>query len=181
MIEGLVALMVLVVLALAALVGRRGRRGCVVDDQGLPIELQGAPVAAAEKTFRSQRRKLVARVDRAYRTAEGLQLLELKTRARDAVYMSDVIELSVQRTALEDETGERVSRDAWVVVQNSRTGARSPHKVRLLEVDEIVAMRARYDDLVRGKVARPNPSRLPAQCHQCAHRARCAAKFMDRG
>ena len=180
--DGLVALIVLILfIASAALRARRPPRVLAGDEQGLPDELRGAEIAFAEMTFRSHRRRLVARLDRAYRTSHGLQLVELKTRARDAVYMSDVIELSVQRIAVEDETGEGVSSDAWVVVQKSRSGARRPHKVRLLGVDEIASMSERYSDVVRGNGGLPTPSRSLAQCDQCAHRSRCAAKYLDRG
>lgn len=180
--DGLVALLVMILfVASAALFARRGSRVRAGDGQGLPAELRGAEIAFAELTFRSRRRRLVARLDRAYRTSDGLQLLELKTRARDAVYMSDVIELSVQRIAVEDEAGEQVSGEAWVVVQNSRSGTRRPHKVRLLGVGEITAMRDRYGDVVRGKVGWPEPSRSPSQCAQCTHKARCSATFGDRG
>jgi CRISPR-associated exonuclease Cas4 len=179
--DGLVALLVLILfIASAALFARRGPRVRAGDQRGLPAELRGAQIAFAEVTFRSHRRRLVARLDRAYRTSDGLQLVELKTRARDAVYMSDVIELSVQRIAVEDESGESVSGEAWVVVQNSRSGVRRPHKVRLLGVAEIMAMNERYSDVVRGKVGRPNPSRSLSQCAQCPHKARCSATFGDR-
>ena len=123
----------------------------------------------------------MARLDRAYRTSVGLQLVELKTRARDAVYMSDVIELSVQRIAVEDEAGEQVSGEAWVVVQNNQSGTRRPHKVRLLGIGEIMAMSERYGDVVRGKVGRPNPSRSLSQCAKCSHKDRCSVTFGDRG
>jgi hypothetical protein len=179
--DAVATVVVIVLIASAALLLRQRSR--IVDDeeQGLPPVLRGAKIAFAEKTFRSQRRRLVARLDRAYRTANGLQLVELKTRARDAVYMADVIELSVQKIAVEDETGEPVSGDAWVVVQNSRTGTRRPHRVRLLGVGEITAMSERYNAVVRGKVAWPNPSLSVSQCAQCAHKGRCWAKFGDRG
>jgi CRISPR-associated exonuclease Cas4 len=179
--DGLVALFVAILfIASAALFARRGPRVRAGDEQGLPVELRGAQIAFAEVTFRSHRRGLVARLDRAYRTSDGLQLVELKTRARDAVYMSDVIELSVQRIAVEDEAGEQVSGEAWVVVENSQSGTRRPHKVRLLGVGEIMVMSERYNDVVRGKVARPNPSRSLSQCAQCSHKAKCSATFGDR-
>ena len=179
--DGLAAFIALILfIASAVLFARLRPRVCAGDEQGLPVELRGAQIAFAEVTFRSHRRRLVARLDRAYRTSGGLQLVELKTRARDAVYMSDVIELSVQRIAVEEEAGEQVSGEAWVVVQNSQSGARRPHKVRLLGVREITAMSERYSDVVRGKVGRPNPSRSLSQCDQCAHRERCAATFRDR-
>lgn len=111
-----VAFVVVIVFVASAMLLRRQRsRITVGDEQGLPPELHGAEIAFAERTFRSQRRQFVARLDRAYRTAGGLHLVELKTRERDAVYISDVIELSVQRIAVEDEAGEPVSGDAWAM------------------------------------------------------------------
>ena len=178
--ELLALIVVIVSIASAALWIRQQSRANGSDEQGLPPELRGAEIVFAERTFRSQRGQLVARLDRAYRTADGLQLVELKTRAHDTAYMSDVIELSVQRIAVEDETGEPVSADAWVVVENSRTGTRRPHKVRLLGVGEITAMSDRYTAVVRGQVEWPNPSRSVSQCAQCAHKDRCWTKFGDR-
>ena len=111
-----VAFVVVIVFVASAMLLRRQRsRITVGDEQGLPPELHGAEIAFAERTFRSQRRQFVARLGRAYRTAGGLHLVELKTRERDAVYISDVIELSVQRIAVEDEAGEPVSGDAWAM------------------------------------------------------------------
>ena len=177
--DGFVALIVAIVLIASAVLFAR-RRSIDHYERGLPLQLRGAEIAFAETTFRSHSRHLVARLDRAYRTPLGIQLVELKTRPRGAVYMSDVIELSVQRIALEDETGELVSGDAWVIVQNSRTGSRRPYKVRLLEISDITAMLERYADVVQGRVGRPAPAHSPSQCKQCAHKARCAAKYLDR-
>ena len=174
--------MTLVVVFLASAILLARRRPASVDqiERGLPAELRGAEIAFAERTFRSHRHHLVARLDRAYRTPMGVQLVELKTRARDVVYMSDVIELSVQRIAFEEETGEAVSDFAWVIVQNGRTGTRRPRKVRLMENSDITAMRKRYADVVQGRVGRPDPARSPSQCSQCAHKARCATRYQDR-
>lgn len=179
--DGYVAMILVIALVAAAILFAR-RRSASNDDieRGVPAELRGAEIAFAEATFRSHRHRLVATLDRAYRTPAGIQLVELKTRASDLVYMSDVIELSAQRVALEDETGEAVSDEAWVIVQNSRTGRRTPHRVRLMETSEIAAMRNRYADVVQGRVKRPARARSPSQCSQCPHRARCAAKFQDR-
>ena len=147
------------------------------DQRGLPDELRGAEVAYAEQTFRSERRKLVARLDRAYRLDGVLKLVELKTRAQDTVYMADIIELSVQRIAVQDETGQPVARDAWVVVQSSTTGARRPHSVTLLGVNEIESMRERYAAISRGQIHDPQPARSNRQCETCGHRDRCIATF----
>jgi hypothetical protein len=179
--DGYAALILLIAFIASAILLAK-RRSAPIDDveRDLPAELRGAEIAFAERTFRSQRHHLVARLDRAYRTPMGIQLVELKTRAHDAVYVSDVIELSVQRIACEDETGEAISDQAWVVVQNSRTGKRRPRKVHLMETSDITAMRERYTDVVQGRVVSPAPARSPSQCRHCAHWARCAAKFQDR-
>jgi hypothetical protein len=151
------------------------------DQRGLPEELRGAEIAYAEQTFRSRRRKLVARLDRAYRFDGVLKLVELKTRSRDVVYMADIIELSVQRIAVQDEIGEPVARDAWVVVQSSTTSARQPHRVTLLGVNEIENMRERYAAISRGQVSDPQPARSIRQCETCGHRDRCVATLGVRG
>jgi hypothetical protein len=163
--------------ALAVLLVNRGRRGRIDDADGLPLELLGAELAYAEQTFRSRRHRFVARLDRAYRTPAGLQLVELKTRVRDTVYLSDIIELSVQRIAVEDETGEPVTADAWVVVDGVDSGLRTPHKVRLLDVNETMTMRQRFGDVLTGEVLHPKPAGSAAQCAQCHQRERCAAEF----
>ena len=181
MTDGYLAMTLVIVFVASAILLAR-RRSVPIDqiERGLPAELRGAEIAFAERTFRSHRHHLVARLDRAYRTPMGVQLVELKTRARDVVYMSDVIELSVQRIALQEETREAVSDEAWVVVQNSLTGTRRPRKVRLMETSDITAMRERYVDVVQGRVGRPAPARSPSLCSQCAHRARCATRYQDR-
>jgi hypothetical protein len=90
--------------------------------------------------------------------------MESRTRARDAVHMSDVIERSVQQLALEDEAGKSVAGDGWAVVQDSWSGARRRHRVRLLGATEIWEMSERYSDLVYGRVGRPKPSRSLSKC-----------------
>jgi len=149
-------------------------------EAGLPRKLRGAEIAYAEQTFRSNSRMLVARIDRAYRTTAGLQLLELKTRARDAVYMADVIELSVQRVAMQDHLGEAVLPDAWVVVQHAETGARRTHRVTLLSTEEVAAHARRFRAVQAGDVDQLTPARSQRQCRKCGHRARCNARFHDR-
>jgi CRISPR-associated exonuclease Cas4 len=179
--EDLAALIALIVfIASAALFARRDPRAQLNDEHGLPAELQGAQLAYAEKTFRSRRRELVARLDRAYRVDGELRLLELKTREQDAVYMSDVIELSVQRIAVQDQTKERVSTGAWVVVQSASSGTRRPHRMRLMSEGEVAAMRERHQAVIGGRATDPKPARSLTQCAQCAHRSRCSAAFKDR-
>jgi len=179
--ESLAVLVALVFIASLFLFYRGHRTQEARDQRGLPDELQGSEIAYAERTFRSHRRKLVARLDRAYRIEGVLKLVELKTRSRDVVYMADIIELSVQRIALQDESGQAVARDAWVVVQSSTTGARRPHRVTLLGVNEIENMRERYAAISRGQLRDPQAARSIRQCETCGHRDRCIATFGARG
>ena len=121
--DGVVALILLIAFIASAILFAR-RRSSQIDDieRGLPAELRGAEIAYAERTFRSHRHRLVARLDRAYRTSAGVQLVELKTRPRDAVYMSDVIELSMRAA----EVGNRnVISDAGVGALAAQAALRS--------------------------------------------------------
>lgn len=178
--ESLAVLVALLFIASLYLFYRGHRNQEVRDQRGLPDELRGAEIAYAEQTFRSRRRNLVARLDRAYRVDGLLKLVELKTRSRDIVYMADIIELSVQRIALQDEADQPVARDAWVIVQSSTTSARRPHRVTLLGVNEIENMRERYVAISRGQIRDPQPARSIRQCETCGHRDRCVATFGNR-
>ena len=146
----------------------------------MPRALWGAELAWAEQTFRSRRRRLVARVDRAYRHGGQVVLVELKTRRTSAVYDSDVIELSVQKAALEDATGEVVSRKAWVLIEDADSGWRTPHEVELLDEQELAALVRRYRLLRTGQMHEAEPAPRLSMCRHCGHRVRCHAQYRDR-
>jgi hypothetical protein len=75
-----------------------------------PEELRAARLVYAEKTFRADGQpRIIARLDRAYRVADHLVLVELKNRSIHRTYLSDVIELSAQKLAVEIATGQSVS------------------------------------------------------------------------
>ena len=171
------AVFALIALCAIFLFARRNDRRA--DQRGLPSELVGAELAYAERTFTSTQQALVARIDRAYRTRDGIALVELKTRMQDRTYMTDIIEMSAQRVALQDETGEAVSKAAWVVVD--RNGHRQSHRAALLGSEEVQQLRERHTELAKGVVMQPTPARSRAQCEHCGHRRRCAARFGDRG
>ncbi|WP_157265590.1 PD-(D/E)XK nuclease family protein [Azohydromonas aeria] len=146
----------------------------------MPRALWGAELAWAERTFRSQRRRLVARVDRAYRHGGRIVLLELKTRSANAVYDADIIELSVQRAAIEDATGERVAPRAWVLVEDVDSGWRTPHEVELLDDADLDLLTQRYRQLRGGQLHDAEPPVNPSACRSCGHLDRCQARFRDR-
>ena len=62
-------------IASAVLFARLRPRVRAGDEQGLPAELRGAQIAFAEVTFRSHRRRLVARLDRAYRNVTSAKAI----------------------------------------------------------------------------------------------------------
>jgi len=86
-----------------------------------PQELRDTEVVYAERVFRASRPvSIIAKLDRGYRYRNGLiTLVELKTRRVDRVYLSDVIELSAQRIALQAQTREPVAPHGYVLVQQA--------------------------------------------------------------
>lgn len=123
-------------------------------DPWLPRELRTAKLAYAERLFRTDGSiRISARVDRVYRDRAGrLTLVELKTRGRDAVYPSDVIELSAQRAALMAATGETVSAHAYVLVQGTDAQSRRAHRVELLTEAQVDALAERRQALLSGEI-----------------------------
>lgn len=148
----------------------RSRRSRLAD--WVSTELRGTTLAYVERTFRSGGgHPIVARVDRAYRGRhEKITLVELKTRESDRVYPSDIIELSAQRLALEEETGERVERQGFVVVQSD--ARHRAHRVRLMSRHEVLILALRRVSLLDdGALPRPVSSRR--LCESCTYRSRC--------
>lgn len=140
-----------------------------------PNELAGAELLFMEKQFRIRGPiPLVARIDRAYRAADGaIVLVELKTRLKDRPYPTDVIQLSTQKMALEGQTGLRVAEHAFVTIQRPTTNARHrSHKVRLVPASEIVALHRRREDVIAGRIS-PRYAHSARSCQGCAFRARC--------
>jgi CRISPR-associated exonuclease Cas4 len=149
----------------------------IAPSDGLPWELVDAQLVYAETPFLSARAGVSARVDRAYRLNEQIVLVELKTRARDTVYLSDVIELSAQRRALADAKAEKVASHAWVIVHSTQTGRRRPHRVELMHEEQVDALRRRYLSARSGAVLRLKPAASVAQCQRCGHSSRCGARM----
>ena len=108
-----------------------------------------------------------------------ITLVEFKTRAIARAYHSGVIELSAQRIALEDETGQVVADIAYVVTQDIATRRRVPHSVRLLPREEVAALVKRREDLVAGRTV-PTPARSTRMCEKCAHLESCSERYRDR-
>lgn len=138
-----------------------------------PAELRDAELIFAERTFRIRKPfLLVARIDRGYLLNGEIILTELKTRNIAQTYLSDVIELSAQKLAVEGETGYRVSDYAYVLTQDPNTNRRHAHKVRLLSRDELVTLADRRSAILEG---RDEPSYADAKglCRKCVYRNHC--------
>ena len=140
----------------------------------MPPELRASRLAYAEQLFRSVGPVSVsAKVDRAYRDEAGVvTLVELKTRKAERVYLSDVIELSAQRYALQSQTGERVSEHGYVVVQRVDSRRRKVNRVQLLRDERLAAMVVRRERLLVD-TEEPDPPLATALCEHCAYRSEC--------
>ena len=143
-------------LFVAWLVWRALQRKKIKTSDWMPRELRASRLAYAERLFRSAGPVSVsARLDRAYRDQAGVvTLVELKTRKADRVYLSDVIELSAQRYALQSQTGERVSEHGYVVVQNVGPRRRKVHR---LDDDSFAS------DLLSAQVTTKRVGKMPAE------------------
>lgn len=177
--SSLVALVVVAIILLGLWYAGRSGPGQRHPDE--PRAWRDADLVYAEKLFKAPKAGLVARVDRVYRIEGELELVELKTRESGSVYASDVIELSAQRVALQERTGEVVSRRGWVLIEHPVTRRRTARTVMLYDEDEVLRLRDRARELVRqrDRVALEQ-LRGPASaraCLKCGQRSRCSARL----
>lgn len=138
-----------------------------------PRELANAELVYMEKLFRIREPiRLVAKVDRVYRLPGGsLVLVELKTRGQDRPYLSDIIQLSAQRLALEVQTGAVVKPYAFVSVLGQSREMRS-HQIRLLNAAAVVDLHRRREAILASRVPAAYASTESA-CRGCALQSRC--------
>lgn len=169
------------VYALASLVlvlwlARRWRRRLGSGERASrPRELANAELIYMEKLFRIEEPiRLVAKVDRVYRLPGGsLVLVELKTRRQDRPYLTDIIQLSAQRVAIEHQTGEVVEPVAFVTVLGPTSRRRwQSHQVRLLDEGQLIALAQRRRAILALRTD-PAYATLVRACVGCAFRARC--------
>lgn len=149
------------------------RRKGSAERRSRPPELARADLVYMEQTFRTGGPLwMVAKVDRVYRLPDGvLVLVELKTRRRDRPYLTDIIQLSVQRLAVAAQTGASVEPYAFVSVLDTAGRLRS-HRVHLLDLNEISDLRRRRKGILDGQL-RPAYATSEAPCRQCALRHKC--------
>lgn len=144
------------------------------EDAWRPQGLRDAQLAYAEQVFRSNGPvSIVAKLDRAYRHRNGLiTLVELKTRQADRVYLSDIIELSAQRFALEAQTRETVTPHGYVLIQQEGHSDKKTHRVRLLAHAEVITLVVRRDAILAGKTE-ARYTVWPSLCRHCAFQNEC--------
>ena len=169
-------LMVAGILGVAWSLSKRDRAGSAPVN--LPRELRDARLLYAEQLFTATGQPSIsARVDRAYRLPSGaIVLLELKTRAIDRPYLSDVIELSAQRAAVVLQTGEPVADHAYVAVRLPGGARPNVHPVQLTDIDEVAALALRRKAIVSGRLA-PTYAGSARICSQCAFAPRCEKRI----
>lgn len=139
-----------------------------------PRKLRRDKLICMEQVFRAVGPiPVIAKVDRGYRDKDGLiTLVELKTRHANRPYLSDVIELSAQRFALEAQTKNRVAVYGYVLIQRPGSRLKSPHRVWLLNGEEIIALAKRREALLSGLV-RAEYASSPGLCRKCAFKSQC--------
>lgn len=165
-----------IALAVLAVLGRLlwRRRARMAEWRQRPDALRDAQLLSVEAEYRSKgARPIVARVDRAYRLPSGrVTLMELKTRSTVAVLPSDVIQLSAQRIALEDELGLQVTDEALVLIP---ARAPAPFAVRAVQLMSRTAIDALVERRWRlmGGVEVPRWPERENVCRRCGQRAAC--------
>lgn len=154
------------------------RRRASGERASRPRELANAELVYMEKLFRIREPiRLVAKVDRVYRLPEGsLVLVELKTRRRDRVYPSDIIQLSAQKLAIEHQTGAVIDPYAFVSALGRNRKMRS-HQVRLLDAATVVDLYRRREAIFTRRVS-PAYASSESACPGCALRPWCD-RFVD--
>lgn len=165
----------LAVLAILVRLLWRSRAGMVEWHQR-PAALRDAQLLSVEAEYRSKGpRPIVARVDRAYRLPSGrVTLMELKTRSTAVVLPSDVIQLSAQRIALEDELGLQVSDEAFVLIPARAPAPQATRSVQLMSRAAIDALVERRWRLMDG-VEVPRWPECEHVCRRCGQSAACRA------
>ncbi len=148
-----------------------------------PEALLDAELIYVEKPFRaSWPVSLIARIDRAYRTPAGVVVLvEFKSRWIRRPFLSDVIQLSVQKVALRRQTGLPVAGHGCVVVKApAKAAAHTSHRVELMTEREVAELARRRALILSGR-ERPRYTEFPKMCGSCAFRDECEATRLSAG
>lgn len=164
---------ILVVALIVAWAWWRAARAIGAARATLPTELLDAGLLFSEKRFEiSEPVQLSARLDRAYRLPSGqVVLVELKTRRTSRVYLSDVVQLSVQRIVVEHKAQLPVAPYGYVVTQ-SPEGARRTRRVKLIDLTAVSALIDRREAILARRLE-PQAASSHGLCGACAYRDVC--------
>lgn len=145
-----------------------------LENAWLPEDLRCAKLVYAERIFRAKLPvPIVAKLDRGYRNPDGVIILvELKTRRLSRPYLSDVIELSAQRLAVQAQTGERVADYGYVLLQQTGRKRKRAYRVELLSDEKVVALARRREAILMGEVS-PRYAAAERLCMRCAYKREC--------
>jgi CRISPR-associated exonuclease Cas4 len=123
--------------------------------------------------------RLIAKVDRVYKDERATHFVtELKRRVKTQVYLSDVVELSAQKVAIERGSRRSAAEIGFVVIEHPVTQKRTPIPVQLLREQEIIALATRYERLIVGG-AMPDKANVAGLCRSCAYADRCRPEVLS--
>lgn len=138
----------------------------------LPAELAGARIWAKERQFEcSGDAPMVGRIDEGFELPNGdLVASDTKSRARPAIYPSDVLTVSAYKYLIEESTGKRVTEHGYIRLITP--GGNEYRRIRLLDRTEVLAARQLHEDLTRGLYAGDKCGNQ-AICRTCAYKPEC--------
>jgi CRISPR-associated exonuclease Cas4 len=157
---------------------RKGQR--TSEEAWLPKELRSARLVASERKFTTNEPVEVgAIIDRLYEKPDGaLVLVEVKSRKIKKTYMSDVVEMSVQRLAVQGEWGNVVSDVGYVVVVGEKRGTEKCIPVQLLTAGKVIELLARREELLAGRRV-PVKVAVRGICERCGYLNGCKPAFKE--
>lgn len=144
------------------------------DASWLPSELKRASLQYTECQFFTKAPfPLVARIDRGYLVASTeIVLVDFKRRKTKRAFLSDVVEISAQRLAMQGAGIRNVAMHAYVVVIDPETSRKTPVLVDLEDEFSIMRRRDRLNILREGNVE-PTRTSHKRLCATCGHHDYC--------
>lgn len=146
-------------------------RGRFSDRAALPADIRDARFYQTERHLSCKEPvPLKGTPDRVLQLPTGeLVVTDLKTRLKQQVYDSDIIQLSVYRILLMRALQKRVKSVGYIVFR--RRGRDHYVPVPLLREEQVVDLYTRYVALRRGE--RPHRLNRVAACRKCAYQVIC--------
>lgn len=158
--------------------GREGReasrRDHRVEMSKMPDEIATGTLVMSEEKIRTTiaGARVCGRTEQVYRTAQGVLIpVESKTRAVSRVYMSDVIQTSLQALALRD-VRRKVADQGYVRTSHPTTKAVAYHPIQLMPRHLLERLVTRYFDVIEGRSV-PTHQENRAACEKCGFRDKC--------